>query len=115
MQSSSEDLHPTAGARFVFVRDASLLQLGGEDGAEDEDGQDSASIPLTSLRYEVAAHLASGQTLTATLTWDAAGQARLDPSWEDAWAREEALKLARVLKADPKRRLLRWRGPNQGR
>lgn len=99
----------------MFVREAPLLDREDEEGTADGDGQEERSISLASLRYEVAAHLASGATLVATLTWDAAGQAKLDPRWDDTWAYDEALKLARVLKADPKRRLLRWRGPNQGR
>jgi hypothetical protein len=99
MPSSSEDLHPSAGARFVFTREASTAMDAGAD------------LELARLRYAVAAHLADGRTLSATLSWDERGQARLDPGWPDAWAHEEALKLARVLKTDPKRRLLRWRGP----
>ena len=98
MHSSSEELHPASGARFVFTRRDTDLAEGGE----------SDEKPPS---YVVEAHLAGGRTLSGSLSWDERGQACLEPEWDDAWAREEALKLARVLKADPKRRLLRWRGP----
>jgi hypothetical protein len=46
----------------------------------------------------------------ARLAWDAAGRAELAPPCPDAWAQEEAVKLARVLHREPAARMVRWRG-----
>jgi hypothetical protein len=83
MKPSSADLHPKSGARFTF-------ESSGEG-------------------YAVAVHLPDGVTLETTLRFDAEGEAALRPPLENAWASEEVLKLARVLKRDPKPRLSRWR------
>ncbi|MDC0720557.1 hypothetical protein [Nannocystis bainbridge] len=84
---SSQELHPTAGARFVCEREAS-----------------------EPLRYQARVFVADGTTVAAELTWDAAGQAILAPAPEDAWVAGELLKLARVLKHSGQARLVRWRG-----
>ncbi|MEM6992335.1 MAG: hypothetical protein AAF721_17620 [Myxococcota bacterium] len=90
--SSSDDLHPRSGARFVFERDT------------------SAPDP----QYAVSIYLADRRTITTTLGWTE-GRAHLGDAGEDAdevvaWARGEALKLARALRASGQSRLTRWRG-----
>ena len=97
IHSSSNDLHPQSGARFVFVRD---------DGG--------AATP----QYRVTIHLAGGRTIEGRLEWRE-GRGTLDDdldvsAGEDAmvdWARAEALKLARAVRASGQPRLTRWRGP----
>lgn len=84
---SSADLHPESGARFVCERE-----------------------PGEPLRYRAAVYLAGGATVAATLSWDEAGHAALEPAPDDAWVRDELLKLARVLKHSGQQRLHRWRG-----
>jgi hypothetical protein len=84
---SSQDLHPSSGARFVCERE-----------------------PGEPLRYRATVHLAGGATVAAGLAWDDQGQAVLAPAPADAWVREELLKLARVLKHSGQPRLQRWRG-----
>lgn len=90
-ESSSRDLHPKTGARFVFDRIA----------AEPDAG------------YAVALHLPEGRTWSGTLRW-LDGRAVLEPAAPDdpelAWAHAEALKLARVLHRDPRAHMVRWRG-----
>lgn len=91
--SSSRDLHPSSGGRFVFEQ-----------------------LDATP-RYRVTVHLPAGRSVEAELAW-VEGQAELRPAIapatptdpELAWAQTEALKLARVLHRDPKPRLVRWRG-----
>ena len=83
MTSSSDDLHPETGARFVLTRE-------GE-------------------HYRVEVFLPGGRALHCLLVWDEQGHARLDPPLQHAAAHEEALKLARVLRRSPKARLSRWR------
>jgi hypothetical protein len=60
-------------------------------------------------QYRVEVFLPQGRALATTLRWDAQGHARLDPPLAHEGAREETLKLARVLKRTPKDRLSRWR------
>ncbi|WAS96297.1 hypothetical protein [Nannocystis punicea] len=84
---SSQELHPSAGARFVCERE-----------------------PGESLRYRANVYVAGGATITAALTWDQAGQATLAPVPDDPWVANELLKLARVLKHSGQARLVRWRG-----
>ena len=84
--SSSTDLHPKHGARFVLER---------------IDGPDPG--------YRVQIYLPT-ERLETRLTWHEDGTARLDPPVHDAWAQEETLKLARVVKRDPKPAMTRWRG-----
>lgn len=84
---SSRELHPSAGARFVCERE-----------------------PGEPLRYQVSVYVAGGATIDAVLTWDAAGQATLDPTPADEWVANELLKLARVLRHSGQARLVRWRG-----
>lgn len=83
--ASSENLHPTHGARFVLVR---------------EDDAGSA--------YAVAVYLADKTTLSSTLRLRE-GTAVCDPPFDDERVQAETLKLARVLKRTPKPRLTRWR------
>ncbi len=92
VHSSSADLHPKSGARFAFLRDA--------ESAEP--------------RYALTIYLADGRTITTHLAWPE-GRAALDETAAEAddavtWARAEALKLARVLRASGQTRLTRWRG-----
>ncbi len=88
--SSSRDLHPDGGGRFVFERE----------------GESSS--------YRVQIYLPAQRTWSGTLDW-VDGQARVngpESTGDDEldWARAELLKLARVLHRDPKQRLVRWRG-----
>ena len=87
---SSQDLHPSAGARFVFE-------------------QRDAERP----RYRLEIYLPEGRRNGGELVWDAEGKAQLsfdhEPGEADAWIKEGAAKLARVLKRDPKAKLSRWR------
>ncbi len=86
--SSSQDLHPLSGARFVCER---------------------AEGPT--LVYTVTVYAAGGRTHQATLRWDAEGLAVAEPVCADPWAQTELLKLARVLRHGEQARLSRWRGP----
>lgn len=83
--TSSQDLHPASGARFVCEREGDV--------------------------YRFAVHAAGGATWRGTLRWDADGRAVAEPACADAWAQAELLKLARVLKHGMPERLHRWRGP----
>lgn len=90
---SSQDLHPTTGARFAFER--------------------IGDAPEPS--YGVAIHFPEGRTWLGKLEW-IDGRAKLEPAPEPddselVWAHAEALKLARVLHRDPRAHMLRWRGP----
>lgn len=93
MQPSSQDLHPTTGARFVF------------DRLERAEG------------YAVAIYLPEGLRWSGRLTWtDGVASLEPDPEQPDptdeplAWAHAEALKLARTLRRTPKQHIVRWRG-----
>lgn len=94
VEPSSRDLHPRTGARFVFERD-----------------------PGEPPRYAVTIYLPGTRRWFGHLAWTEAG-AELTPAEaadtaEDetlAWARAEALKLARVLHRDPRQQMVRWRG-----
>ena len=90
MEPSSKDLHPTAGARFLFER---------------TDPQGEGDVPT----YRVRAYMPEKVIVESALHWEE-GKAVLEPRPEDDWVATEAEKLARVLKRDPKPRLLRWRG-----
>jgi hypothetical protein len=83
--SSHQHLHPTHGARL-------LAEL-------------TCAEPLA---YDVTVYLPEGAELTGHLRWPD-GRADLQPAWSDAWAAEEVLKLARVLKRTAKPRVTRWR------
>ena len=83
MKPSSADLHPKTGARFVFERREDV--------------------------YEVEVHLADGTSLRTTLRFGAEGGSSLEPTIDVDWAGAEVHKLARVLKREPKDRLVRWR------
>jgi hypothetical protein len=87
VESSSRDLHPAHGGRFVLTR------IGSGDTPE----------------YAVAIHLPEGRRLDTRLQW-LDGQPRLEPALPDAWAEAETLKLARVLRRTPRPSLTRWRG-----
>ncbi len=86
---SSQDLHPSAGARFVFER---------------------AGATLT---YDLQVYMPQGRTAKGSLRWTEGGLAQLvlveQPSAADEWIIEGALKLARVLERDPKAKMSRWR------
>lgn len=88
--SSSQDLHPKHGGRFVLVRTAP--------------SEDAGSPP----EYDVYVYLAGGDTLRGRLSW-IESRATLVPPLPDPWAHDEALKLARVLRQSAKERLSRWR------
>jgi hypothetical protein len=91
MKPSSQDLHPTTGARFVFDR--------------------------VGEGYAVVIYLPGGLRWSGHLAWTDAG-ATLEPDPDQpspnteplAWAHEEALKLARTLRRTPKPHMVRWRG-----
>lgn len=94
VRPSSQDLHPSDGARFAFSR--------------------TSESPV---RYDFTVYLPGTTSLRGTLDWDDQGGALLtevEPrTWSevgDPWVRDEALKLARVLKRDPKSSMTRWRG-----
>lgn len=87
IHSSSADLHPETGGRFVFERR-------------------SGDPP----RYRVLVALPARQRFDCDLDWDPSGALRLDPEPTDPWIAAELHKLARVLHRDPKARLVRWRG-----
>lgn len=87
VESSSRDLHPAHGGRFVLTR------IGSDDA----------------LEYGVAIHLPEGRRLDTRLRW-VDGQPQLEPVLPDAWAEAETLKLARVLRRTPRASLTRWRG-----
>jgi hypothetical protein len=87
--STSGDLHPRHGGRFVFVR------------CTDE--------PLV---YSVEVFLPAGVRLEGRVAF-IDGNTTVDPAWPEvhgAWATEETLKLARVLKRTRPERIVRWRG-----
>lgn len=86
VESTSRDLHPAYGGRFVLTR------IGSDDA----------------LEYSVAVHLPEGRRLDARLRW-VDGQPQLEPVLPDAWAEAETLKLARVLRRTPRASLTRWR------
>lgn len=94
MKPSSQDLHPTTGARFVFDR--------------------------VGEGYAVAIYLPGDLRWSGHLAWTD-GEATLEPDPDQpgptpsteaplAWARTEALKLARTLRRTPKQHMVRWRG-----
>ena len=90
---SSQDFHPTSGARFIFSR------LSGED---------------EQACYQVDVYLAGGARWQGTLTWSE-GQAVLleaetqTPIDKLAWVQQGVLAQARVLKKTAKKKLIRWR------
>ena len=86
--TSSQELHPVAGARFICER-----------------------LDAPALAYQIVVYAAGGATHHAELRWDAAGHAQLAPLVQDPWAQAELLKLARVLKHSQQQRLTRWRSP----
>jgi hypothetical protein len=102
MHASSQDLHPTNGARFVFEREA-----------------DDASGPV----YRVTIYMPAQRSWVGRLSWpDGAATLSADaghdapghdaPGHDEAlgWAHAEALKLARTLRRTPKQHMVRWRG-----
>jgi hypothetical protein len=84
--SSSDNLHPESGARFAFER------------TQEEPPQ-----------YRLRVYLPDA-LLESTLAWEGE-RAHFEPALPDAWAADEAVKLARVLHRTPAIRLVRWRGP----
>lgn len=86
---SSQDLHPKAGARFVFERQGEAMS------------------------YRVLVYLPDSRMAQGSLSWDDSGSATLElepePTGDDQWIVQGVLKLARVLKRDPKAWLSRWR------
>ena len=83
--SSSRDLHPTSGGRFVAHRSR-----------------------IDPLEYAVSVYLPEGRRLDTQLCWRE-GQAVLDPGLDDEWAEAETLKLARVLRRTSRASVTRWR------
>ncbi len=86
--SSSQDLHPKHGARFVFLRTTE---------------EDEAPV------YDAEVFLPEARTLKTCLAWNDDGKPTLRPPVQDAAVEAQLLKLARVLKRTPKARLSRWR------
>ncbi|MEE9382322.1 MAG: hypothetical protein V3V08_02790 [Nannocystaceae bacterium] len=87
MASSSRNLHPRQGARLVFAR-------------FEEDGE---------LGYQVEIFLPGGRCASTSLRWDARGAPLLDPLLVDLQVETAVTKLARVLRREPRARLVRWR------
>lgn len=85
--TSSADLHPVTGARFVFER--------------------TSEQPLA---YRVAVYLPEGRECRCVVTWSDAGAVALDPPPADEAVAGELVKLSRVLRREAKSRLVRWRG-----
>jgi len=89
-EPSSRNLHPKTGARFAFDR--------------------IAPAPV----YELRIYLPEGRTWLGSLRWvDDRAELEPAPTPDDpelVWAHDEALKLARILRRDPRQHLLRWRG-----
>lgn len=91
MKPSSQDLHPTTGARFVF----------------DQTGEGYAVVIYLPGSLRWSGHLAWTDGV-ATLEPDAD---QPSPTQEPlAWAHAEALKLARTLRRTGKQHIVRWRG-----
>ncbi len=82
------DPHPQHGGRFVFER-----------------------VAIAPLQYRVEVLLPQSRRLQCTLSWDADAHVRLEPDLDDAWARGEVVKLARVVHRECPSRVSRWRGP----
>jgi hypothetical protein len=61
------------------------------------------------IGYEVQIYLPQEHARTR-LFWDEAGEAQVEPALADPWVHGELLKLARVLKRDPRSEMTRWRG-----
>jgi hypothetical protein len=87
--SSSHDLHPATGARYVFQR---VTPPTGEEP-----------------RYEVEVFPAGGARVETTLRWES-GAAVLEPAMVNDALRAEVHKLARVVKRTGQDRMTRWRG-----
>jgi hypothetical protein len=85
--TSSADLHPVTGARFVFER--------------------TSEAPLV---YRVTVYLPERREHRCVVTWSDAGAIQLDPAPDEAAVTDEIVKLSRVLRREPKSRLVRWRG-----
>lgn len=84
--TSSLDLHPANGGRFILTRQS-------EEPPE----------------YSVAIYLPEGVRFDAQLRWEGS-RAVVDPPIDDEWAQAEALKLARAVRRGAKPELQRWRG-----
>lgn len=84
--TSSQDLHPKQGARFVFHR-----------------------IDEAPLSYRVEVFLPETRRHETTMSWDEDGSPVLAPAVSEAAVREQLVKLARVLKRTKADRLSRWR------
>jgi hypothetical protein len=84
--STSDDLHPETGGRFVFEREQEQPP-----------------------RYRLRVYLPAGESLASAVSWQES-RACFEPPLPPGWAADEAIKLARVLHRDPQRKLVRWRG-----
>lgn len=84
--SSSADLHPVTGARFVFDR-----------------------VTEAPLVYRVGVYLPEGRASHCTLGWTEAGALDLQPTPTEKVVVDELVKLARVLRREAKSRVIRWR------
>ncbi len=93
--SSSHDLHPKQGARFVFTRTS-----------EDDPAPNEAP---NEARYAVDVFLPGTQRFTATLSWDERGKPQIEPAIDHDAVLDQLVKLARVLKRTPNPRMTRWR------
>jgi hypothetical protein len=71
-------------------------------------------IEQAPLRYAVVVYLPGEARLDGVVRWDGE-RAELTAEWDDPWATETALKLARVVKRTAQPRLVRWRERDGGR
>ena len=101
--SSSKDLHPKHGARFVFTRRDDPADVEA-DGATPQ-----GSVSTARPSYLVEVFLPAERSLQTQLAWGEDGRPQLTPALDDAAVSGEITKLARVLKRTPKSRLTRWR------
>jgi hypothetical protein len=82
---SSQDLHPREGARFLFEQ-------------------------IEPARWRVRVFLPAGESWQGAVAIDPDITLEIAPPYGEHWTAQEARKLARVLKRQPKAKLIRWRG-----
>jgi hypothetical protein len=86
LRSSSSDLHPTSGGRFVF-----------EQTREDRS------------RYDVGVYLPEGVEHHGSIRFAEDGESIVEIETDDPWVREQVEKLVRVLRRTKQQRIVRWR------
>ena len=86
LRSSSSDLHPTSGGRFVF-----------EQMREEP------------THYDVGVYLPAGVELHGKIRFAEDGESTIEIETDDPWVREQVEKLVRVLRRTKQQRIVRWR------